>query len=110
MKKIIITALFINIVFNAFCQYANSTLGMPDSTRKILTVQASCGECKFHMKGGGCHLAVRIKGKTYFVDGANIDNFGDAHANNGFCKAIRKAKVQGTVVNNRFVVTYFKLL
>jgi hypothetical protein len=28
----------------------------------------------------------------------------------GFCNAIRKAKVQGEIVNNKFVATYFELL
>jgi hypothetical protein len=62
------------------------------------------------MAGKGCNLAVRIKGKSYFVDGTSIDEHGDAHADDGFCKAIRKAEVQGKVVKNRFVATYFKLL
>jgi hypothetical protein len=92
----------------AFCQ--QQKLSVPDSTKKIMTVQASCGKCNFKMKDDDCHLAVRIKGKAYFVDGIGIDDLGDAHAANGFCKAIRKAKVQGTIVNGRFVATYFKLL
>ena len=55
-------------------------------------------------------LAVRIDGKSYFVDGTDIDSHGDAHAKDGFCNAIRKAEVQGEIVNDRFKVTYFKLL
>ena len=62
------------------------------------------------MKGKSCDLAVRIKGKAYFIDGANIDSFGDAHGKMGFCNAIRKAEVQGEIVSNRFKVTYFKLI
>ena len=41
---------------------------------------------------------------------SDIDSHGDAHANDGFCKAVRKAEVQGEIANNRFKVTYFKLL
>jgi hypothetical protein len=62
------------------------------------------------MEGNDCDLALRIKGKSYFVDGTKIDDHGDAHAKNGFCQKVRKAEVQGRIVKNRFVVTSFKLL
>lgn len=77
---------------------------------KSQIVEASCGQCQFKMKGHGCELAVRIEGKSYFVDGASIDSFGDAHADDGFCATIRKAEVSGKIMNNRFKVTSFKLL
>lgn len=89
---------------------AGNKIAVPDSTRKILVVEASCGECNFKMEGKGCDLAVRIDGKAYFVDGTKIDDHGDAHGADGFCEAIRKAEVQGEIVNNRFKATYFKLL
>ncbi|RSK49069.1 hypothetical protein EI291_09530 [Hymenobacter rigui] len=73
-------------------------------------VQASCGQCRLGLPGKSCDLAVRIAGKAYFVDGTTIDSHGDAHAKDGFCQAIRQAEVQGQVVNNRFVATYFRLL
>lgn len=76
----------------------------------LQVVDASCGQCQFKMEGKSCDLAVRIKGKPYFVDGTNIDDHGDAHAKNGFCEKIRKAEVRGILVNNRFQVSYFKLL
>ena len=81
-----------------------------DPNKKLMTVEASCGQCQFKMAGSGCTLAVRYNGKAYFVDKANIDSFGDAHSKMGFCNAIRKAKVQGEVVNNKFVATYFELV
>lgn len=81
-----------------------------DSMQKAQVVEASCGQCRFGLKGEGCTLAVRIDGKAYFVDGSNIDDHGDAHATDGFCNAIRKAEVKGKVSNERFVATYFKLL
>lgn len=87
-----------------------SKMSVPDSTKKIQSVEASCGECQFKMPGKGCELAVRINGKTYFVDGTSINDHGDAHGKDGFCEAIRKAEVQGEIVNNRFKATYFKLL
>ena len=77
---------------------------------KSQIVEASCGQCQFKMKGHGCELAVRIEGKSYFVDGASIDSFGDAHADDGFCATIRKAEVSGKIMDNRFKVTSFKLL
>jgi hypothetical protein len=81
-----------------------------DPNKKILIVEASCGQCQFKMAGKGCTLAVRINGKSYFVDKAKIDDYGDAHAKEGFCKAIRKAKVQGEIVGDKFVVSYFEII
>lgn len=66
--------------------------------------EVSCGTCMFKMKGNGCQLAVKINDMYYFAEGAGIDDFGDAHAENGFCNAIRKAKIMGEVVNNIFRV------
>ena len=40
----------------------------------------------------------------------NIDDFGDAHAEDGFCNSIRKAKVKGHVEESIFVVSTFELL
>ena len=81
-----------------------------DSTKKVLIVEASCGECQFKMKGKGCTLAIRIEGKSYFVGKANIDDFGDAHSNEGFCNAIRKAKVQGQIVGDKFIASFFEII
>ena len=80
------------------------------TSQKTQIVETSCGQCKFGMKSGGCDLAVRIDGKSYFVDGTKIDEHGDAHAKDGFCEAIRKAEVVGEIKDNRFEVSYFKLL
>ncbi|WP_130735308.1 DUF6370 family protein [Flavobacterium sp. J27] len=80
------------------------------STKKKQIVEASCGQCQFGMNGNGCDLAVRIDGKAYFVEGTDIDKHGDAHAEDGFCQAIRKAEVVGTIKDTVFVVTQFKLL
>ena len=81
-----------------------------DKTKPVYTLDASCGTCQFHMKGTGCNLAVKFEDKYYYVSGTSIDDHGDAHEKDGFCNAIRKAKVQGTVVNDSFAVTYFKLI
>jgi hypothetical protein len=74
-------------------------------------VEASCGQCNFKLKTQkGCDLAVRIDGKAYFVDGSDIDDHGDAHAEEGFCNAISKAKVKGEIIKGRFKASEFKLL
>lgn len=80
-----------------------------DSTN-IQVVEAACGQCKMGLKASGCDLAVRINGKAYFVDGTNINDHGDAHAEDGFCNAVRKAEVKGEIVGDRYKVSYFKLL
>lgn len=89
------------------------TLSMSAQEKEIIVkkqiVQASCGQCKFNMDGHGCDLAVRIEGKSYWVDGTTIDDHGDAHAEDGFCSAIRKAEVEGTIVDNKFKIKSFKL-
>jgi hypothetical protein len=107
--KFFITAIASLIVFTAKSQ-VNNKIFIKDTTKKVHQVEASCGECQFKLEGKGCHLAVRINGKAYFVDGTSIDEHGDAHAKDGFCEAIRKAEVQGEIINNRFKATYFKLL
>jgi hypothetical protein len=101
--------LILSFCFAAFTVSAQ-TVGKIDSTKKVLTVDASCGKCKLGLKGKTCDLAVKIEGTSYYVDGAAIDNFGDAHDNDGFCNANRKAKVQGEIVDGRFKATYFALL
>jgi hypothetical protein len=104
-------AILILSVCSFFVLAANAQItAKPDTTQKIQIVEAACGECQFHLHGKGCELAVRINGKAYFVDGTSIDDHGDAHAKDGFCEAIRKAEVQGKIVNNRFKATYFKLV
>jgi hypothetical protein len=94
----------------SFAQQDSKITIVADSTKKIEIAEVSCGECKFKMVGSGCDLAVRIDGKSYFVDGTKIDQHGDAHAKDGFCETIRKAEVQGVVVGDRYKVSYFKLL
>ncbi len=93
-----------------FSQSNSSKISRHNPEKEIQIVDVSCGECNFGLKGKSCDLAVRIKGKAYFVDGTNINDHGDAHAENGFCNAVRKAEVQGELVDNRFKVTYFKLI
>ena len=108
--KLILTIAFLGFLTTVSAQNTALKTNQPDSTKKIQVCEASCGECQFHLEGKGCQLAVRINGKAYFVDGTTIDDHGDAHATDGFCEAIRKAEVQGEVINGRFKATYFKLI
>jgi hypothetical protein len=110
MKSLIILAFFSICGFNAISQINSIKTAKPDSTKKLMTVETACGLCKFEMKDKGCNLAVRIDGRSYFVDGTSIDDHGDAHADDGFCNSIRKAEVQGEIINGRFKATYFKLV
>jgi hypothetical protein len=66
--------------------------------------EVSCGQCNFDLDiENGCDLAVRLDGIAYFIDGAHIDDFGDAHDNNtGFCYVIRKAEVEGKIEEGRY--------
>jgi hypothetical protein len=108
--KTLFTLLCSFLVVAATAQNKSTLSATPDSTKKLLVVEASCGECQFKLPGKSCDLAIRINGQAYFVDGTKIDDHGDAHAKDGFCEAIRKAEVQGEIVNNRFKATYFKLV
>ena len=74
-------------------------------------VDATCGQCQFNMEERpGCDLAVRINSVNYFVEGTTIDEHGDAHADDGFCSAIRKAEVKGTIKEGKFYSEMFTLL
>ena len=67
----------------AFGQQKVKPISVADSTKKIQVVETACGQCQFGLK---------------------------EKADDGFCNAVRKAEVQGTLVKGRFNVTYFKLL
>ena len=78
---------------------------------KIQIVETACGQCQFNMtEKSGCDLAVRMNGTSYFVDNTNIDDHGDAHADDGFCSTVRTARVKGEIVEGRFKVESFELI
>ncbi len=104
MKKII-SVLVITLLLTgaAFSQNKSQTV-------KNKIVEASCAQCQFKVKEPrGCDLSIRMAGKVYFVDGTNLDAHGDAHEEDGFCNAIRQAKVSGTIEGDRIKVTQFDL-
>jgi hypothetical protein len=108
MKKLF---LFFVVLFSFSQLMAQDTAILKlNPNKKVMIVDASCGQCQFKMAGKGCTLAVKINGQSYFVDKANIDAFGDAHSETGFCNAVRKAKVQGEIVGGKFVASFFELV
>ncbi len=78
---------------------------------KTFITDASCGQCQFGLKSQkGCDLAIKVNDKAYFIDGAHIDDFGDAHDENiGFCNVVRKVEVTGKVEDGKFKATSFKI-
>lgn len=98
MKKLSFILLSATLAFNAFSQQKPTKVTKVEKKH----VEITCGECMFKMDGKGCNLAVKIDGTNYFVDGRKIDDFGDAHADDGFCNAVRKAVVSGEIVDGRF--------
>ncbi len=106
MKKLLFILLCVLLIFSS-CFVKESTQNKESNSQ---IVEASCGQCKFNLPGNGCELAVRIEGKSYFVDGTKIDNHGDPHDSGGFCTTIRKAYVDGDIIDNRFRVKSFKLI
>ncbi len=104
-----ILLIFINLMSNhCFSQDFKNT-NPADSSRSFYEAEASCGSCQFNMKGNGCFLAIRLNKKKYFVQGAGIDDFGDAHNEKGFCNAIRKVLVSGDIKGDSINIIYLKL-
>lgn len=110
MKPILILLL---TCFIATASTAQSHRKQSAQAKKIspeFVAEVGCGQCQLGLPGKTCDLAIRINGKAYFVTGTDIDAHGDAHASDGFCNAVRKARVQGKLQNNRFKASYFELI
>ena len=110
MKRLFIGLIALFLFTSANAQDSTNKKLVFNPKNPVYEVTATCGTCMFKMEGKGCLLAVKFKGKNYFVDGTGLDDHGDAHDKEGFCNAIKKAKVQGSVVGERFLVTYFELI
>ena len=102
----------VGLIFLSACASGPASSRATGKGEKSMVVEAGCGQCLLGLKGEkkGCDLAVRIEGKSYFVDGFKMKDFGDAHADDGMCNATHQAKVTGEVVNGRFAASSFKLL
>ena len=107
MKKPIILLLLFPLVF--FGQKIKEKSLKFNPELHIIKVDASCGICMFNMEGKTCELAIKLNDSKYYVEGTGIDDHGDAHAKSGFCNAIRKAEVQGKIIEQKFHLTYFEL-
>ena len=110
MKSICIVICCLLVTFISNGQEKNAAISKLNPTLKVQKVKTACGQCMFGMAGKGCTLAVRIKNKTYFVEGTDINDHGDAHSNVGFCNKVRNAEVQGEIIDKKYRVTYFKLI
>jgi len=110
MKPIFILLACCFFALTSFSQTSHTKQPIADTNKAIQVVEVSCGKCKLGLAGKTCDMAVRIDGQAYYADGADIDAFGDAHAHDGMCNAIRKAEVQGGLVGDRFKISYIKLL
>ena len=106
-KKILLLTFISTLELHCFSQELKHK-NQPDSSRTFYEAEASCGSCKLNMKGKGCFLAVRINGKNYFVEGAGIDDFGDAHDKDGFCNTIRKVTLQGEIKEENFILYFLQ--
>jgi len=97
---------------NKFVLLAGIIIAFSCSEKKEITqiVEVSCGQCNFDIDSPkGCDLAVRIDGTVYFVDGFDIDDFGDAHdEKKGFCEVIRKGEVRGKIIHDRFEMAFLE--
>jgi hypothetical protein len=105
--KLLITIL--GIVMFSFS--ANAQQSKLSKASKPMVVDASCGQCNYGMKDAkGCDLAVKIDGKSYWVDGKTIHDLGDPHGAGGLCTTNRQAEVMGEIIDGRFKASAFKLL
>lgn len=109
--KIFSAVFFLLMISSSFLFAQQKAKFVPKTTVINQIVEVSCGQCNFKLKTQkGCDLAVRLNGKAYFLDGIKIDDYGDAHADDGFCNAIKKAEVKGSIVDGKFKASYFKLI
>jgi len=104
MKKLLALLIFIPLV-----SFGQKTL-KEKTEINLVKAEAACGICMLNMQGEECELAVKIKDSKYYVIGTGIDDHGNAHSKKGFCNAIRKAEIQGKVINNKYHITYFELV
>jgi hypothetical protein len=75
------------------------------ATSETQTAEIGCGGCMYKMAGAaGCKTAVKLDGKTYWVEGLEIDAHGA-----GLCDATKQAEIAGKIENGKYTATYLKL-
>lgn len=102
----------LGVALFSFSSIAQNNVDPADAdATKMEVLEISCGQCNYGMKDAkGCDLAVKIDGKSYWVDGKTIQDLGDPHAVGGLCTTTRKAEVVGAINDGRFKASYMKLL
>jgi len=113
--KTILPAIIIFLSTGCSAQNKPDTIALHANAKKAMIVDAACSECQMGYSPNGCTIAVRFNGQSYMAEGINgisadAHAYGKAHSKNGMCKAVRKAEVQGEVVNGRFRLSSFKLV
>jgi len=106
------TTLLIGLSSLAFLQGCGSKPAPPpvNGTVTTLVADVGCGQCQLGLKGKpGCDLAIRIDGKSYFVDGVKMNDLGDPHEADGLCSVVHPAKVTGELKDGRFAASSVKL-
>ena len=74
-------------------------------------VIASCGICNFDSrKSRSCSLFIKINNEIYPVNGTTVNDHGDMHAKEGFCRVKRIAYVSGNIKKGIFYSNIFKLI
>lgn len=102
----ILAALLLGGLVSSGCRHQPAAIVLSEPT----VVEAACGECLLGLPGKSCDLAIRQGDQAWFVDGVHLDDHGDAHAADGMCQVVRKARVTGEVHRGRFKASSFTLL
>ena len=74
-------------------------------------VIASCGNCNFESrKSRSCNLYIKVDDQIFPVKGTTINDHGDMHAKEGFCRVTRIAYVSGKIKKGIFYSDTFELI
>lgn len=83
---------------------------LAESESSAQNIEAGCAMCIYEMEGiEKCTLAVKIEDTPYLVEGVEIHELGDAHAEDGLCMTARQATVEGELEGDTFVATKLEL-
>ncbi len=110
MKRTLLLTILLSGCSWAGCKAPQRSSVMVTGSTRMQSAEAGCATCVFGMKTvTGCELAVKIEGKPYLVVGSDIDDHGDAHADDGLCNSARNAVFEGTIEGDQFMATKFQL-